>query len=199
MTPTNRCSQRGAALSVHALATRQLRQASAITNVHLVWYMKNDNHSSFRQTTLLVFALCATPILLLSCGRSPPGYLGFMGQSKAYYAAIAQACNGLLSPTNHISGEQIMKGDDKSLPTALLNLRATTIKVANKFLMDTNYLSGVTIIFGEGRPDFVVTWEQNDYGNGNRPWELSVNGDGPHIVVFSTNSPSPIQGTNGAN
>ncbi|MGA2247509.1 MAG: hypothetical protein ABSH48_21195 [Verrucomicrobiota bacterium] len=149
--------------------------------------MKNYNYSLFRKTTLFALALCTTTILLVSCGKSPSWYLGFTGQSQAYYAAIAQACGSLLSPTNHISGEQIFSGDDKSLPTALLNLHATTIKVANRLLMGTNYVSGVTIIFGEGRPDFTAAWYQNDYGNGNCPWELAVNGDGPHTVVFSTN------------
>jgi hypothetical protein len=149
--------------------------------------MKINNYSLIRHAGPLSLVLGAIQLLLLSCGKSPSGYLGFTGQSQGYYAAIAQACNGLLSPTNHILGAQVFNGADKSLPTALLNLHATTIKVANLLPMGTNYVSDVTIIFGEGRPDYVVTWAQNDYGKGNRPWELSVNGDGPSELMFSTN------------
>jgi hypothetical protein len=160
--------------------------------------MKNNNQSSLRQTTLLALALFGTTILLWSCDR-PPSYFGFLKHDKEYYGEIAKACDDLLLQTNHVSGEQTIRGDDKSLPAALLGLHATTIKVANHLQMGTNYLSYVSIIFGEGRPDFVISWAQNDYGNGNRPWELAVNGDGPHTVVFSTNSPPPIQSTNSAN
>ncbi len=165
---------------------------------------KNENMrlcgtDPFTQITLLTLALCAAPILLLSCGKSLSGYVDFTEQSQAYYVAIAQACNGLLLPTNHISGERVIKGNDKSLPKVLLDLHATTIKIANHLLIETNDVSRVTIIFGEGRPEYVVYWGQRDYGSGNRPWELSVTGDGPSTVVFSTNGPLPIQGANGAN
>jgi hypothetical protein len=85
-----------------------------------------------------------------------------------------------------------MRGNDPSLPKSLLDLHATTIKVANRIQVGTNYASGVSIIFGEGRPDFVVAWYQNDYGNGNRPWELAVNGDGPHTIVFSATNLSKV-------
>jgi hypothetical protein len=108
---------------------------------------------------------------------------------KEYYTEIAKSCRKLLSETNYNSEVRVIRGDDKSLPKPLLDLHATTIKVANRIHVGTNYTSGVSIIFGVGRPDFVVAWYQNDYGDGRRPWELAVNGDGPHTVVYSTASP----------
>jgi len=174
-------------------------EATAITNVHLAARMKKNNHSSLSRAVLLILAFCATPVLLLSCGKLLSGYVNFTQQSQAYYASIALACSGLLSQTNQTSGERVIKGDDKSLPKVLLDLHATKIKVAKHLLIETNDMSGVTIIFGEGRPEHVVGWWQRDYGNGNRPWELSVNGDGPSTVVFSTKVPPPIQGTKSAN
>jgi hypothetical protein len=140
------------------------------------------------QTALVLPALCAMAIALSSCGRSP-SYFGVLKHDKEYYAAIAESCSNLLSQTNEISKLQVIKGDDKSLPAPLLDLHATEIKVANRIQVGTNYDSGVSIIFGKGRPDFVIAWYQNDYGNGHRPWELAVNGDGPHTVVYSADNP----------
>ena len=162
--------------------------------------MKTVQNLRLRRGAIVLFLLCGTMIALFKIIAWPSGYFGFLKHNKQYYGEIAKACASLLSNTNCASSEWTIKGNDASLPTALRRLHATTIQAANHVRIGTNYLSGVSIIFGEGRPNFTVSWEQNDYGNGYRPWELTVNGDGgPYTVVYSTASPSPVQGTNSAN
>jgi len=150
--------------------------------------MRFGSQHSFKQISLMLPALGMVTMLFLACGKSPSRSLSFKEHDQEYYVNVAQACITLLSQTNRIPGEQIVKGDDKSLPPALLDVHATKIKIVNNFLVGTNYLSGVTMIFGDERPDFVVSWEQNDYGDGHHPWELSINDDVSHTIVFSTNN-----------
>lgn len=148
--------------------------------------MKDNNPKLFRQAVPTLAAFCVIVMALCSCSRSP-SYFGFLKHDKEYYAEIAESCRNLLSQTNYFSKAIDVRGDDPSLPKPILDLHATTIRIANRILFSTNYTSGISISFGEGRPDFTIAWYQNDYGNGNCPWELAVNGDGPHTVVFSTN------------
>jgi len=108
------------------------------------------------------------------------------GRDRLFYQEIAASCDALLSPTNHFAPELVVPGDSKVLPTALQNLHPTTVKVANHLMMGSNSVSGVLIIFGETRPNHVVSWEQNNYGSGKCPWELSLDADGKRTILFST-------------
>jgi len=138
------------------------------------------------------------PFFFASCTKWRSGYLDFTNQSGKYYGGIAAGCETLLSRTNSTADWWILNGNDKSLPTGLLDLSSTTIKVAKHQPMGTNSLTAVIIVFGEGRPNLVVSWQQNDYGNGHRPWELSADADGEHTVVFATTNLSLLS-TNSAN
>jgi hypothetical protein len=144
----------------------------------------------------------AMVLFAASCTKWRSGYLNFTNHDKGYYSRIAAGCDMLLSRTNRTSDWWILNGDDGSLPVALRNLNSTIIKVAKLQPMgkpmETNSFSAVIIVFGEGRPDFVVSWEQNDYGNGHRPWELSAVADGESAVVFTTTNLSLLN-TNSAN
>lgn len=125
-------------------------------------------------------------------------YHNFAKHDKKYYSEIAKGCDILLSFTNSTSDWWVLNGDDKSLPTALLDLNSTKINVAKHQPMGTNSLTAVIIVFGKGRPDFAVSWQQNHYENGYLPWELSVNADDEHTVVFATTNLSLLS-TNSAN
>jgi hypothetical protein len=143
------------------------------------------------KATICVFALlalCVITIPLLFYG-GPQTYFGMLHHDKGYYARIAESCRNLLSQTNYLSKEYTINGDDPSLPTALLKLHATTIRVANHVKMGNPEIGTndyVSIIFGEGRPYYTISWCQNVYGDGHRPWELTVNGDGPYTIVWSS-------------
>jgi hypothetical protein len=153
--------------------------------------MKNKDFAFWRYVAKVVIPICAIVLWLSSCVEWP-NREDFSNRGKAYYAALAQACSGLLSQTNQIGGVQSLAGDDKSLPKILLELHATTIEVHRDYLVGTNNNPHVTIIFGEGRAGYGVIWEQNDYGKGYRPWELSIAGDFEPAVLFSTtNAPLP--------
>lgn len=147
---------------------------------------KKNQSSGFNQRMPMMLAACSLTMMLWSCDRFQSGYVGFQKHDKKYFVEVAKACNDLLSQTNPVSGKETIRGDAKSLPTPLLDLHATTITVTRHLQVGTNYASGVTVIFGEGRPDYTITWHQNNYGNGCEPWELSANGDGVYNVVFST-------------
>ena len=147
---------------------------------------RKNQSSSFLQRIPLLLAACSMTMILWACDRLQSGFLAFQKHDQKYFSEIAKACNELLSQTNSISSEETIQGNDVSLPAPLFNLHATTVKVARHIQVETNFESGVSIIFGEGRPDYTISWHQNDYGNGYKPWELSANGDGVYNVVFST-------------
>lgn len=146
---------------------------------------------------LKLFALFASASFFVSCTKSP-SYFGMLNRDKQYYFKLAKSCNQLLLKTNYISNTITIKGDDQSLPKPLKNLHATKIVVKRHFMVGTDDVSEVSIIFGEGRPDYIVSWGHTDYGNGYRPWQLAVAGEEVGKIVFSTTNLS-IFGTNSAN
>src|SRR6267378_7749226 len=118
-------------------------------------------------------------VFLTSCDCSP-SYSSFNKRDPSYYAELAQACNKLLSeiPENMTNKIVIKSTDDKSLPIIIQNLHSTKIQVGRNlpglWQGNTIYRSGVSIMVGISRDGYGISWDQNDYGNGNQPWELSV-------------------------
>lgn len=157
--------------------------------------VKNKNIALRRYAAQVVIPICAIVLLLWSCGKSTTDRDDIMRRDKAYYAALAQACSGLLSQTNQVGSVQSLTGDDKSLPKILLELHATTIKIDKDRLVGTNNSPYVGIIFGEGRNAYVVAWQQSDYDEGDRPWGLSIEGDFATTVLFTTTNAPWIQGS----
>lgn len=133
----------------------------------------------------MLFALFAAAFNLASCHKSP-SYCAMLNRDSGYYFRLAETCNELLLKTNHISNPEIIRGDDPSLPKSLKALHAVEIDIIRHFMIKTNDFSQVAIIFGEGRPDYIVFWKRADYGNGYRPWQLAVGGNGEGKIVFST-------------
>lgn len=144
-------------------------------------------------------ALFASALIFVSCSKSP-GYHEIQWHSREYYIALAKSCNILLSRTNHVSKTWTIRGDAPSLPKPLLDLHATRLVIAKDvpLIGSTNYITNVEIIFGEHRPDYVIWWGHADYGNGDRPWELTAAREVGSKVLFSTTNPSAL-GTNVAN
>lgn len=137
---------------------------------------------------LVMVAVLITTLLVGGCTKERPSYSSLLKKNAAYYAAIAEACNVLLSETNHANDIISLRGDDKSLPKALWELHATRIEVVNhvRVQTQTNEISYVTVFFGEGRPDFVIGWSMDDSRKGNCLWKLAITKRGPATVVFST-------------
>jgi hypothetical protein len=144
-----------------------------------------------------LFALFASASIVVSCNKSP-SYFGMLNRDKMYYFRIAESCNELLVKTNYVSSPETIRGDDPSLPKPLKELHATKIEVKRHFMVGTDDVSEVLIIFGEGRPDYIVSWGHTDYGNGYRPWQLAVAGEEVGKIVFSTTNLA-VFGTNSAN
>jgi hypothetical protein len=127
---------------------------------------------------------------ITSCHRSPD-CLEFTNRDKNTCAEIAGACDSLLSEiTNGTTNKWIIKGDDKLLPPVLRDLNSTEVTVFSGLRMGTNYASGVTISVGKTRMGLGISWQQNDYGNGHAPWELSADSDGEHDVPYSVDNPT---------
>jgi sRNA-binding regulator protein Hfq len=125
---------------------------------------------------------------LCSCRKTPAV---FLSQNKLYYSSVAKACDDLIARTNQSSEESIIiQGNDQDLPKVLQDLHATKIKVANNFLVNGTKVQGVVIIFGSGRPDYAISWHQNDVGNKGSPWELLVNTGSDQRAVFTR---APVQ------
>jgi len=103
----------------------------------------------------------------------------------AYYKKIAEACNTILAQSNYLGKQVILRGNDHSLPDAIFQLKSTTIRVYDNFKIGDNYLNGVTIVYGGARPKLVIAWQQNDYGNGNKPWELTAVVEGHNNILYS--------------
>jgi hypothetical protein len=143
------------------------------------------NHSSRIISKRLEWLLAVVLGITVSCSRSadPPSYLEFMRREPSYYKALADACQGFLAQTNR-TGRWVLPGNDKSLPLVIQDLHATEIECVSNLKIGTNIVSYLNIRIGVSRPGFGITWEQNDYGNGNRPWELSANGDGKRTVLY---------------
>jgi len=143
---------------------------------------------------LALLVLGVAVIVWRSC--SSPSYLNFISRDKKYYAELAQACKGLLfqasqPPKTWALQEKgdFEKGDsewdiqrnDKSLPSIIQKLHPTEVRVGIR----KRWGNFVVVMIGISRPGYGVRWSQNDYGEGKRPWELTVNGDGLGSVVYS--------------
>jgi hypothetical protein len=128
-----------------------------------------------------LLALLALASILASCDESP-SYFGMLHRSKRYYLTLAEACNAMLPKTNNIQSIQSFNGNDPSLPKLVRELHANRVRIEN----DTNDFNRVGIIFGQGRPYYIIWWGRSDYGIGARPWQLSVAGEEVGKVVFST-------------
>ena len=128
----------------------------------------------------------AVSVIMLSCkGSNSPSYLEFMQHNQDYYHNLAMACDKLLSRTNETQNSVVMHGDDSSLPAAIRELHATKVGLTRIVGEGVGPVTSVWIMVGVSRSGFGITWEQNDYGNGKAPWELSANADGKRTVLFS--------------
>ena len=143
---------------------------------------------------LCITATTAVTFFLISCDRSP-SYLSFQKRGTNYYTELAQACDKLLSDAHGTVTNRILtvSPNDQTLPLVIQKLHATQIQVVRNSdestPLGTNNGPSVWLMIGVSRPGFGITWHQNDYGNGNRPWELSSSGDGLRTVLFSTEEP----------
>ena len=149
--------------------------------------MNDYNQCRWPQNAFAVWTVFVVVIFIASCSKGRPKYTDFTTHDRKYYSEVAEGCETLLSQTNSTTNWWILNGDDKSLPDPLRKLNATKIEVAKRLPTDTASLTGVTIIFGEGRGGFVVSWAQKDNVNSSGPWELSAMTEtgGDKTVVFS--------------
>jgi hypothetical protein len=128
-------------------------------------------------------------ILACSCEKSP-SYFVIAHQSQGYYRELADSCDKLLLRTKPSPDFIVLKGDDATLPAALLKLHAAKVVIAKHAVVGTNYLTHVEIVFGATRPEYVIWWAHTDYGGGIRPWQLTISGGGSGKLLFSTNQVS---------
>jgi len=148
---------------------------------------------SLGKRIVFLFA-CFMGILWGLCGCSPT-YSSFMNRDEKYFSELSRACDALLalSKKNQLSNawvrketpysmEWIVAGNEKSLPMIVKELHANNVGI-NFNRKSENYR--LWIMVGATRPGFGVSWSQNDYGNGNNPWELSVDADGLRKVVYA--------------
>lgn len=103
------------------------------------------------------------------------GHRKFLGRDQTYYAQVAEACDSLrkaqtIAPDAFVT----MSGSEKSIPRIIRDLDPGKIIITQ---------NAVTILVGQGRPTFGITWKQDD-SSGTNLWTLSTAVEGDSKVVY---------------
>ncbi len=125
---------------------------------------------------VLGLLLVAIAILaLFALGQHKWGHSRFLSKDQAYYSRVADACDSLLkAKTIAPEGYVAMSGSEKSIPKIIRELSPSKIIISK---------TGVTILVGQGRPDFGITWKQ-DVLLGTNQWTLSAGTEGSSKTVY---------------
>ena len=99
----------------------------------------------------------------------------FLGRDQSYYAQVADACESLRKTRTFANDEYVtMSGSEESIPKVIRDLHPGKIIISQ---------AGVSILVGQGRPDFGITWRQDD-AYGTNQWTLSIGNEGGSKVVY---------------
>jgi hypothetical protein len=114
-------------------------------------------------------------LAFVSIAQRQWGHSRFLSRDQSYYAQVAQACDSLRkAQTIAPDGFVTMTGSEESISKIIRDLNPGKIIITQK---------GVTILVGRGRPDFGITWKQDD-SFGTNQWTLSTAVEGDSKVVY---------------
>jgi hypothetical protein len=111
--------------------------------------------------------------------------MAFLNRDKTFYEAIANDCDNLLLRVEFLNKRCEMDGNNIDLPSTILNLHATKVRVVSNQMVGTNTESYVWILIGGKRGEYGITWSPDDFDNRNASWCLSVSGEGKRTIIYS--------------